>query len=135
MRKPTCDAASISSLWSLWRTFCMSSCRRMSTRAICSFRLPLEPLSEPQRSPSPPLPTCRPLLPSLKCCILCPILRDQNKLFFGSVVKNPPANARDAVRSLGQEDPLEQETATHSSILAWEIPWTEGPGGLQSMGL
>ena len=37
------------------------------------------------------------------------------------------------VRSLGQEDPLEKEMATHSSILAWEIPWTEEPGGLQSM--
>ena len=39
------------------------------------------------------------------------------------------------VRSLGQEDPLEKEIATHSTILAWEIPWTEEPGGLQSMGL
>ena len=39
------------------------------------------------------------------------------------------------VRSLGQEDPLEKEMATHSSILAWEIPSTEEPGGLQSMGL
>ena len=38
------------------------------------------------------------------------------------------------VRSLGQEDPLEEEMATHSSILAWEIPWAEEPGGLQSMG-
>ena len=38
------------------------------------------------------------------------------------------------VRSLGQEDPLEKKMATHSSILAWEIPWTEEPGGLQSMG-
>ena len=38
------------------------------------------------------------------------------------------------VRSLGQEDPLEDEMATHSNILAWEIPWTEEPGGLQSMG-
>ena len=37
-------------------------------------------------------------------------------------------------QSLGQEDPLEKEMATHSSILAWEIPWTEEPGGLQSMG-
>ena len=37
------------------------------------------------------------------------------------------------VQSLGQEHPLEWETATHSSILAWEIPWTEEPGGLQSM--
>ena len=39
------------------------------------------------------------------------------------------------VRSLGQEDPLGEEMATHSSLLAWEIPWTEEPGGLQSMGL
>ena len=39
------------------------------------------------------------------------------------------------VRSLGQEDPLEEKTATHSSTLAWRIPWTEEPGGLQSMGL
>ena len=39
------------------------------------------------------------------------------------------------VQSLDREDPLEQEMATHSSILAWEIPWTEEPGGLQSMGL
>ena len=38
------------------------------------------------------------------------------------------------VQFLGQEDPLEKEIATHSSILAWEIPWTEEPGGLQSMG-
>ena len=38
------------------------------------------------------------------------------------------------VQSLGQEDPLEKEMATHSSILAWEITWTEEPGGLQSMG-
>ena len=38
------------------------------------------------------------------------------------------------VPSLGQEDPVEKEMATHSSILAWEIPWTEEPGGLQSMG-
>jgi len=38
------------------------------------------------------------------------------------------------VPTLGQEDPLEKEMATHSSTLAWKIPWTEGPGGLQSMG-
>ena len=40
-----------------------------------------------------------------------------------------------SVCSLGQEDPLEKEMATHSSVLAWEIPWTEKPDGLQSMGL
>ena len=52
----------------------------------------------------------------------------------GSAVKNQPAHAGDAVPSLGWEDPLEEEMATHSSILVWEIPWTEEPGGLQSMG-
>ena len=46
------------------------------------------------------------------------------------VVKNPPANAEDTVQSLGQEDPLEEEMATHSSILAWRMSWTGEPGGL-----
>ena len=53
------------------------------------------------------------------------------------MVKNPPASvgdARDRVQPLGQEDPLEEEIATYSSILAWEIPWPEEPGGLQSTG-
>ena len=53
----------------------------------------------------------------------------------GSVVKNPLPMQGPWVRSLGQEDPLEEETTTCSSILAWKIPWTEAPGGLQSMGL
>ena len=52
-----------------------------------------------------------------------------------SGVKSVPAVEKMRVRSLGWEDPLEKEVATHSSILAWEIPWTEEPGGLQSMGL
>ena len=52
----------------------------------------------------------------------------------GSVVKNLLAVQETKVRSLGREDPLEKEMATHSSILAWRIPWTEDPGGLQSMG-
>ena len=52
----------------------------------------------------------------------------------GSLVKNLPAIQKTWVHSLGQEDPLEKEMATHSSFLAWEIPWTEEPGGLQSMG-
>ena len=51
------------------------------------------------------------------------------------MVQNPPAVQEMQVRSLGQEDPLEKEMATYSSILAWRIPWTEVPGGLQSMGL
>ena len=51
------------------------------------------------------------------------------------MVKNPPAKQETWVSSLDGEDPLEQEMATHSSILAWEIPWTEEPDRLQSMGL
>ena len=53
-------------------------------------------------------------------------------------VKNLPAMEETQetwVRALGQKDPLEKGMATHSSILAWEIPWTEEPGGLQSLGL
>ena len=50
------------------------------------------------------------------------------------MVKNLPALRETQVQSLGQEDPLEEKMATHSSILAWRSPWTEGPGGLQSMG-
>ena len=53
----------------------------------------------------------------------------------GSVLKNPPVNAGDAgLIPGGQEDPLVKEMATHSSILAWEIPWTEEPGGPRSWG-
>ena len=50
----------------------------------------------------------------------------------GSFVKNPPAKQEMRIRSMGWEVPLEKETATHSGILAWEIPWTEEPGQLQS---
>ena len=53
----------------------------------------------------------------------------------GSVVKNLPAMLEMCIQSLDQEDTLEKERTTHSSILAWEIPWTEEPGGLQSMEL
>ena len=49
------------------------------------------------------------------------------------MVKNLPAIQETQVRSLGWEDPLEKEIATHSSILVWRIPWTEEPGELQSM--
>ena len=53
------------------------------------------------------------------------------------MVKNPSAmqeTQKIQVQSLGQEDPLKEKMATHSSILAWRIPWTEDPGGLQSKG-
>ena len=62
----------------------------------------------------------------------CPLL---SKGFpGGSGVKNPPSMQETRVQSLGREDPLEEGMATHSSILVWRIPWTEEPGGLQSMG-
>ena len=50
------------------------------------------------------------------------------------LVKNPPTVQETLVQSLDQEDPLEKEMASHSSTLAWRIPWTEEPGGLPSMG-
>ena len=53
---------------------------------------------------------------------------------MAQMVKNLPAMQETQVRSLGQEDPLVKRMATHSSILAWRILWTEEPGGLQSMG-
>ena len=52
----------------------------------------------------------------------------------GAVAKNPTAMQQMQIRSLCQEDSLEEETATHTSILAWKIPWTEEPGRLQSKG-
>ena len=54
---------------------------------------------------------------------------------MAQLVKNLPATQETRVRFLGQEDRLEKETVTYSSILAWRIPWTEEPGGLQSTGL
>ena len=54
---------------------------------------------------------------------------------MAQTVKNLPAMQENQVQSLGWEDPLEKGMATHSIILAWRIPWTEDPGGLQSMGL
>ena len=53
---------------------------------------------------------------------------------MAQTVKNLPVMQKTGVRSLGREDPLEKGRATHSNILAWEIPWTEEPGGPQSMG-
>ena len=53
---------------------------------------------------------------------------------MAQLIKNLPTMQETRVRSLGQEDALEKEMAAHSSILPWRIPWTEEPGGLQSMG-
>ena len=54
--------------------------------------------------------------------------------FMAQVVKSPPAMQESWVLSLGWEDPLEEVLTIHSSILAWRLPWTEEPGGLQSIG-
>ena len=54
---------------------------------------------------------------------------------MAQLVKNPPAMQETQIQSLNLEGPLEKEMAIHSSILAWETPWTEGPGGPQSMSL
>ena len=63
------------------------------------------------------------------------VKRTQHKGFpGGSDVKHLPPMQETLIRSLGSDHPLEKETATHSSILAWEILWTEEPGGLQSAG-
>ena len=62
-------------------------------------------------------------------------LNPQSSFHGGLVVKNPPAMQEMWVGSLDWEDPLEKGMATHSSIFAWRIPWTEEPGRLQSMGL
>ena len=67
--------------------------------------------------------------------VILVVLCDTWASLVAQTVKNPPAMRETWVQSLGQEDPLEKEVATHSSILAWQIPWTEEPGGLQSMGL
>ena len=65
-----------------------------------------------------------------RCNISIHIMRDS---LIAHLVKNLPAVQETRVRLLGRDDPLEKETATLSRILAWEIPWTEEPGGLQSI--
>ena len=65
----------------------------------------------------------------------CPNLFAMRCFLVAQLVKNLPTMKGILVRFLGQEDPLEKEMATHSSTLAWKIPWTEEPGKLQSMGL
>ena len=64
-----------------------------------------------------------------------PLGLQERASLVAQMVKNLPAMKETQVQSLGQEDPLEEGMASHSSILAWEIPWTEKPGRLQSVGL
>ena len=62
-------------------------------------------------------------------------LEDSHQILVAQLVKNPPPMQETSLQFLGWKDPLEKRTATNSSILAWKIPWTEEPGGLQSVGL
>ena len=63
-----------------------------------------------------------------------PVTFPSSNFWVAQMVNHLPAMQETQVQSLGQEDPLEKEMALHFSILAWEIPWTEDPDGLQSMG-
>ena len=65
---------------------------------------------------------------------ICICIYNRRASLVAQWIKNLPAMQETWVRSLGQEDPLEKEMATHSSILAWRIQWTEEPSGLQFMG-
>ena len=70
----------------------------------------------------------------MKTAIKPVIVKVNGASLVTQMVKNPPAMQETCVRSLGREDPLEEGMTNHSSILARRIPWTEQPGGLQSMG-
>ena len=66
--------------------------------------------------------------------LLDPGIKPESSALAGRFFTTKPMHKTQETQSLGWEDPLEEGVATHSSILAWEIPWTEEPGGLQSMG-
>ena len=86
----------------------------------------------------PVLPTLPSSKRKLNLPYICLIKKKRGGSSGSTVVKNTPANARNARDSssiLGWEDPLEEEMAIYSNILAWKISWTEEPSGLQSMGL
>ena len=73
-------------------------------------------------------------------CVLChyisdPLFLPESKSPGAQMAKSLPAVEETQVRSLGQKDPLEKEMATHSSILAWRMPWMEEPGEFESIGL
>ena len=72
---------------------------------------------------------------TIECQPLSRLVTYFGDFLVAQLLKNLPAMLETQVRYLDQKDPLEKEMATHSSILAWKIPWTEEPGRLQSMGL
>ena len=96
------------------------------------------PFPSPGYLPNPGSESSFPVSPALKVDSLPTEPMGKPTRYLESLVaqrvKRLPAMQETRVRSLGREDPLEKEMATHSSILAWRIPWTEEPGGLQSTG-
>ena len=69
-----------------------------------------------------------------RACVLSHVARILELVAIPQLVKNLPVVQETQVGSLGQEDPLEKEIGIHSCVFAWKIPWTEEPGGLQSVG-
>ena len=103
---------------------CISSCGALHTWTMHPFSTLLPLASEHFSSSS---------LSFLLGCLPGPLLPHRASL-VAQMVKNLPAMQETKVRCLGQEDPLEKGMAVHSRVLAWRIPWTEEPGGLQCMG-
>ena len=104
-----------------------------SVLSVPSFHLPSESHPSTKTLPNPHQPRKQLCLlrPSLYINSICPLIYS----LVVQMVKNLPAMQEMQVQSLGWEDPLEKGMATHSSILAWRIPWTEEPDRLQSIGL
>ena len=102
------------------------SCVRLGMR-LCQLSLSLSLIAAPPRFLELHREACR-------LSFLSFFLQTLISCFLAQRLKRLPAMRETSVRSLGWEDSLEKEMATHSSILAWRIPWTEEPGGLQSTG-
>ena len=93
-----------------------------------------DPLKKEMTTHSSILPSVKWLPDQTDNLAYYPGLQETGCFPSGSLAKNPPAKQETRVQSLGWEDPLEKEMAALSNILAWEISWTEEPGGLQSVG-
>ena len=77
--------------------------------------------------------TCKPMAVSFQCMTKSTTIKKNIYSLVAQMVKNLPVTQETQVRSLVRKDPLKEGMVTHFSILAWRIPWTEEPGGLQSM--
>ena len=114
-------------------TFCKTQ-SRWQLLFHCLFRAVLSRFSCVQLFATVRTVACQAPLSMLALLLLTLKVLDSPSL-VAQMAKNLPVMQETQVQSLGQEDPLEKGIATHSSILAWRIPWTEEPGGLQCMGL